>query len=171
MNGHHAALWRVHARRRGDELGEEHGDDDEDGQNVERVGRGEIGEPEPVGLAQLDGVLQHAEVGEEQRHLQQHGQAAAVHVDALVFVERHHLGVHLGPLGVGGFEMGVSLLEGLHLGLDAHHLQRRLHHHEAGGQQSEVEDDGEDDDGPTPVVGCRIQQSMKSAGRDRAAWR
>ena len=48
--------------------------------------------------------------------------------------------------------MGVALLEGLDLGLNAHHLQRRLHHHEAGGQHHQVEDDGDDDDGPAPVV-------------------
>ena len=58
-------------------------------------------------LAELDGILQHPEVGEEERHLQQHGQAAAVHVDAFGLVERHHLGVHLGALGIVHFEMSV----------------------------------------------------------------
>ena len=36
--GHHAPLGRVHARRRRDVLREKHADDDEDGQNVHRVG-------------------------------------------------------------------------------------------------------------------------------------
>ena len=70
-----------------------------------------------MGLAQLDGVDQHAIVGEEQGHLDEHGQATAVHVDALVLVERHHLGVHLGPLGVGRLEILVAILDGLDLGL------------------------------------------------------
>ena len=34
-----------------------------------RVGLRQIGQPEPMGLAQLDGVTQHGIVGEEQRHL------------------------------------------------------------------------------------------------------
>ena len=69
------------------------------GQNVQRIGHGEIGEPEPVRLAQLHRIQQHAIVGEEERHLQQHRQASAVHVYAFRLVELHHLGVHLGPLG------------------------------------------------------------------------
>ena len=61
--------------------------------------------------------------------------------------------------------MGVALLEGLDLGLDAHHLQRGLHHHEAGGQQHQVEDHGDDDDGPAPVVGARAEQIAQPAQR------
>ena len=59
--------------------------------------------------------------------------------------------------------MGVALLEGLDLGLDAHHLERGLHHHEAGGQHEEVEDDGNNDDGPSPVVDAGAQPFMEVA--------
>ena len=116
-----------------------------------------------MGLAQLDGILQDAEVGEKQRNLRQHGQAAAVHIHPFGLVEGHHLGVHLGPFGVGRLEVGVALLEGLDLGLNAHHLQRGLHRHEARGQHQQVEDGGGDDDRPAPVVDAGTKLVVQKA--------
>ena len=104
-------------------------------------------------LAQLDGVVENAEEAVEQRELRQHGQAAAVHVDALLLVERHDLGVHLGLLGVVHLQIRIALFDGVDLGLNAHHLERRLHHHEAQRDERDVEDGREQDDGPAPTVG------------------
>ena len=52
----------------GDELGEGHGEDDEGGEDVEWVGGGEVGEPEPVGVVKLGNVAEDFDEGEEERH-------------------------------------------------------------------------------------------------------
>ncbi len=163
--GHHAALRGIHARRRRNVLHQEHGDDDQDGKNVQRVGSGEIGEPEPVRLAQFDRILKHLVNGPEQRHLDEHGQAAAVEAYPLALVQMHHLRVHFLSLGIVHLEMCILALECVHFGLDAHHLQRRLHHHQPGGHREKVQHDAYDHNGPAPVVEARAEQVAQPAHR------
>ena len=116
------------------------------------VGGGEVGEPEEVGLAELDDLGHHGEEGEEQRQLNERGDAAAEHTDAVGLLEGHDLGIHLAGLGVGGLGVLVLGLDGVDLWLDALHLERGLHALHAQGEKHQVDHDGEDDDGPSPRV-------------------
>ena len=151
--GHHLLLLRVYAGGWGVELHEELAEHHDDGEDMVRVGGGEVGEPVPVSLAKLDNLGEHAEEGEEERELDEGGDTAAEHVDPVVLLELHDFDVHLVALGVGGLVLLVALLDDVHLGLDALHFEAGLHGLDAQGENDEVNDDGEDDDGPAPAGG------------------
>src|SRR5271168_4910683 len=103
-----------------------------------------------MGLAKLDDRAQHGEEGKEQRHLDQRGDAAAKHVDAVILLQLHDLDVHLVALGIGRFVLLVTFFDGVHLGLNALHLETALHGLDAERKNGEIDEDGEKDDGPTP---------------------
>ncbi len=144
-----------------EELRQEHGDNKEDGQNVRGIGRRQIRKPQPVRLAQLDGVAQHFIEADQQRILQQHRHAAAEHVHAFLALQVEHLLVHFLAARVGGLVFRVFGLDGIHLRLDALHLERRLHRHDAGGNHGQVEDEGERENGPAPVPDAVIDEEAQ----------
>ena len=93
------------------------------------------------------------------------GDAAAEHVDAVVLLELHDLGVHLVALGVGDLEGFVAGLDGVHLRLDALHFEAGLHGFDAEGKKNDVDDDREEDDGPAPVGGEVGVDELEGRGR------
>ncbi len=103
-----------------------------------------------MGLAQFHDLGKHVEEGDDQRKREKAGDASAEHIDAIVLLQLHDLGVHLVALGIGDFVLLVALFDGVHLGLDALHLQRAFHGCDTEGQGEEIDEDGEDDDGPAP---------------------
>ena len=150
--GHHLLLLRVDAGGGRVELHQELADDHDGGDDVVRVRRGEVGQPGPVRVAQLDDLGEHGEEGEEQGQLDEHRDAAAEHVHSVVLLELHDLHVHLVALGVVDLVLLVLLLDGVHLGLDALHLEAGLHGLDAQREQKHVDAEGEKDDGPSPVA-------------------
>ena len=116
-----------------------------------RVGRAEVGQVQPSGLAQLNGVAQHGVEGEQKRHLDDERQASAHRVDVVLLVERGDLLVHLRAARVIHLVLLVFLLDGLNVGRRLLHLHRALDLRDAQRQQREVDQHGHQHDRPAPV--------------------
>src|SRR6185437_3690340 len=121
---HDLLLRRIHAPLRRALLLYEHGHDDDDRQNVQRIRHGEIVYPEPICLPQLNSVVQHGVKGVQERHLQQERETAADWVDTFFLIERLHLLLHVRAARISKAVPLEFLLNRLHLRLDSLHLQR-----------------------------------------------
>ena len=84
--------------------------------DVQRIGTRQVGQPQERGAPELDGVLEHEEEREQDRHGQQHGPAAAQRIHPVLLVQLEHL--LLQPLRI----VLVPLLNLLHERLHRLHL-------------------------------------------------
>ncbi len=143
---------------------EEHCDRHEDGEDIngdaedvaDGVGLGEVIDPAEEGLVpEFYGVLEHVVEAEEDGDLGEHGEAAAHGVDAVCFVELHHLLIHLVRI------IRVFFFERFDLGLELGHPL-----HGAGGlgvqrPHDGADDEGRHDDGPSPGPAFSAEEASK----------
>lgn len=103
------------------------------------------------GRVSLD-VAKHLEQGNEDGHLQQHGEASHQRVELGLGVQLLHLLVH------ANLVVAILLLDLLDLGLDLLHLKvgLRLLVHQR--RHEDAEDDRDDDDGQAPVMAEAIEE-------------
>ena len=101
--------------------------------------------------------VQHAVQHDEDRHLDQEGQAPAERVDLVLLVELHQLFVELLPVAL------VLLLDLLHLGLEPLHLQHRLRALEGQRREQHHHREGEERDGDG-VVGDQAVEPSQDCG-------
>ena len=97
----------------------------------------------PVGRIVRE-AAQHEEQAHEDRQLEEQRQAAADRVDAVLAVQRHHLGLQLLVVAL------VLRLQLLQLGRDLLHAAHRAHLDDRERQDREPHDDGQGDDRPGP---------------------
>ena len=141
----------------------EHGATHEDREEIDweaeqmgdRVGLGEVVDPEEVAVAQFDRAPEHRVESEKDRDLDEHRETSAEGIDPVLLVELHQLLVHL---------LRVVLI----LLAKFRHLRReKLHPLHGGGclvlqgPEGGLDEDGEDDDGGRVAV----QESLEGIHR------
>ena len=148
---HHLCLGRVAGRRVQRGL-EPHGGRHQNRQDKERVGARQVGNPaQPRRLAQFHRQENHPVQADENRHLHQHGQAAAQRVDFFVAVQLHH------GLLQAHFVVAVLFFQCFHFGRDGAHFRHGAVGFVIERIQNRFHDNGQHDNRPAPVVNQAVQ--------------
>ena len=88
---------------------------------------------------------------DEDRDLDEHRQAAAGGIDAVLLVELHHLFVHLAALGDVGLGLLILGPQSLDLRLELGHLGHGFRAAVGQGKEEDLDEEGQDNDGEAPV--------------------
>ena len=150
MLGRHVLCRHEHRDQRQDAKGDDQQNIDRGAREAGRVdhvgnGLGELRDDVEKALA-LGHHLSDGEEAKEDRHLDDHGQAAAERIELVVRVELLHLlGLALGVVGVALLYLLHHRLQGLHLGRRGGRLGHQRH-------DDDADDDRQHDDGDTPVA-------------------
>ena len=123
--------------------------------------------PDERRSTQLDCHRQQRVEREQDRQRQKHRHAAARRVHAPLAVQVHQLRVHLLPGGIGGLELRVPLLDGLHLRLDLLHLPHRHDALVAQRADDDVDEDRQGDDRPAVVADEAVDPLERAQQRHR----
>ena len=105
-----------------------------------------------MGAAHFSGNSENLVERIQEGHLQQHGQAAAHRIDAVLLVQLHHFLVLVGLLGVLHRKTLVFFVNRLDLRLQRRHFLRRLHAGNLQREEQKVDDQRDQHNRPSVVV-------------------
>ena len=117
-----------------------------------RIWLRQIVHPEKRAVPKLDGLIEHAVKAEKDRDLNEHRQATAERVDAILLVELHRLLVH--PLRI----IFVLFAQLVHDGRKLGHLSHRLGRRVLQRPEQRPDDDRHDDDGERVASHPRVER-------------
>src|SRR6266849_6117496 len=103
-------------------------------------------------MPQVQGRAQHAVVGKQKWHLDDHGQTTADRIYPFGLVQGGDLLIHILFARIAHAVLLVLFLDGLDLRLHLLHLERRFHAGNSQWQQGQIDDQSLDGNGPAPVM-------------------